>query len=230
MLSKGVHEHTNHEKLQTVINTSADDQIGSSIIFDDPYVEDNGEKDEHDSNAHDQSYDDIKSLIYNVQIEAENQHKTNNELKKQKALLQKELDTSLEREISVEKEKSEKLLNEKDKIQGELFQIRDETLKIKHETELYKNDFKERENKYPDDIVSLEEKLRSHDRIVYNMSHSIQTIHMLQKKPNMVYDPHLKTGLGYQNPERLKKAIAAQPKMYDGEKLESTKLKVDLPD
>ncbi|GJR06978.1 hypothetical protein Tco_0529962 [Tanacetum coccineum] len=46
----------------------------------------------------------------------------------------------------------------------------------------------------------------------------------------MVYDPHLKTGLGYQNSERLKKVIAAQTKMYDGEKLESTKLKVDLPD
>ncbi|GJS96263.1 hypothetical protein Tco_0803231 [Tanacetum coccineum] len=45
-----------------------------------------------------------------------------------------------------------------------------------------------------------------------------------------VYDPYLKIGLGYENPKRLKKAIKAQPKMYDGEKLESTKLKVDLPD
>ncbi|GJV74553.1 hypothetical protein Tco_1506137 [Tanacetum coccineum] len=52
---------------------------------------------------------------------------------------------------------------------------------------------------------------------------------MLGKKLNKVYDPHLKTGLGYANPERLKKAIAAQPKIYDGEKLESTKLKVTLP-
>ncbi|GJS59873.1 hypothetical protein Tco_0654657 [Tanacetum coccineum] len=52
---------------------------------------------------------------------------------------------------------------------------------------------------------------------------------MLGKKTNKVYDPYLKTGLGYENLERLKKAIEAQPKMYDGEKLESTKLKVDLP-
>ncbi|GJX62471.1 integrase, catalytic region, zinc finger, CCHC-type containing protein [Tanacetum coccineum] len=65
MLSKGVHEHTNHEKLKIVINTSDDDQIDSNIIFDDPYVENNGGKDEHDSNAHDQSFD-IESLIYNV--------------------------------------------------------------------------------------------------------------------------------------------------------------------
>ncbi|GKB80672.1 hypothetical protein Tco_0947567 [Tanacetum coccineum] len=66
--------------------------------------------------------------------------------------------------------------------------------------DLYKKAFKERENKYLEDIVSLEEKLRSHDRIVYKRKHSLQTIHIL-----------------------------AQPKMYDGENLASTKLKVDLP-
>ncbi|GJX07876.1 hypothetical protein Tco_0195808 [Tanacetum coccineum] len=52
MHSESVHEHTNHAKLKTVINTSDDDQIDSSIIFDDPYVENNGGVDEHDSNAH----------------------------------------------------------------------------------------------------------------------------------------------------------------------------------
>ncbi|GJS33798.1 retrovirus-related pol polyprotein from transposon TNT 1-94 [Tanacetum coccineum] len=44
LLSKGVHEQKNHKKLKTVIHTSADDQIDSDIIFDDPYVEDNGGK------------------------------------------------------------------------------------------------------------------------------------------------------------------------------------------
>ncbi|GKC95399.1 hypothetical protein Tco_1160841 [Tanacetum coccineum] len=53
---------------------------------------------------------------------------------------------------------------------------------------------------------------------------------MLGKTPNKVYDPFLKAGLGYQNPKRLKKAIAAQPKMYHGEMLQSTKLKIDSPD
>ncbi|GJT38477.1 hypothetical protein Tco_0938342 [Tanacetum coccineum] len=47
---------------------------------------------------------------------------------------------------------------------------------------------------------------------------------MLGKKPNKVYDPFLKAGLGYTNPKRLKKAIAAQPKMYDGDLLHSNKL------
>ncbi|GKD88145.1 hypothetical protein Tco_1363652 [Tanacetum coccineum] len=53
---------------------------------------------------------------------------------------------------------------------------------------------------------------------------------MLGKQPNKVYDPFLKAGLGYKNPERLKKAIAAQPKMYHGEMLQSTNLKIDSPE
>ncbi|GJW77405.1 hypothetical protein Tco_0139087 [Tanacetum coccineum] len=53
---------------------------------------------------------------------------------------------------------------------------------------------------------------------------------MLRKKPNKIYDPFLKAGLGYQNPERLKKVIAAQPKMYDGDMLHSDKLKIHSSD
>ncbi|GJT55232.1 hypothetical protein Tco_0990286 [Tanacetum coccineum] len=53
---------------------------------------------------------------------------------------------------------------------------------------------------------------------------------MLGKKPNKVYDPFLNARMGYQNPERLKKAIAAQQKMYHGEMLYNTKLKFDSPD
>ncbi|GJS51366.1 hypothetical protein Tco_0624728 [Tanacetum coccineum] len=184
--SSKIHEQVSHVKCKTIIQTSDDDQIDSNIIFDDPYVENNGGTSEHDSNAHDE-YHEIQMLAYNVQREAENQKRLNNELKKQKELLQKELETS-------------------------------------------KKAFKERENRYLEDIVDLEEKLSSHDRIVYKMGQSIQTIHMLGKKPNKVYDPFLKAGLGYKNPERLKKAIAAQPKMYDGERLHSAKLTIDSPD
>ncbi|GKE83453.1 hypothetical protein Tco_1557195 [Tanacetum coccineum] len=77
---------SSHEKLKTVIHTSANDQINSDIIFDDPYVEYNGGQDEHDSNALDRPYTDIEFLINNVQIEAENQRKINIELQKQKSI------------------------------------------------------------------------------------------------------------------------------------------------
>nr|GEV25936.1 hypothetical protein [Tanacetum cinerariifolium] len=44
--------------------------------------------------------------------------------------------------------------------------------------------------------------------------------------------PHMdgKPMWGYQNPKCLEKAIAAQPKMYDGDRIHSTKLKIDSLD
>ncbi|GJR83952.1 hypothetical protein Tco_0154737 [Tanacetum coccineum] len=52
---------------------------------------------------------------------------------------------------------------------------------------------------------------------------------MVGKRPNKVNDLFLKAGLGYKNRERLKKAIALQPKIYDGERIHSTKLNIDSP-
>ncbi|GKB22878.1 hypothetical protein Tco_0862279, partial [Tanacetum coccineum] len=157
--SSKIHEQVSHEKRETIIQTTNDDQIGSNIIFDNPFVENNGGTSEHDSTAHDE-YREIKMLAYNIEKKA----------------------------------------------------------------------FKEREDRYPDDILNLEEKLSSHDRIVYKMGQSIQTIHMLEKKPNNVYDPFLKAGLGYTNLVRLKKAIATQPKMYDGDLIHNNKLVIHSTD
>ncbi|GJR00464.1 retrovirus-related pol polyprotein from transposon TNT 1-94 [Tanacetum coccineum] len=121
--SSKVHDQMRHEKHKTIIQTYNDDLI----IFDDPYVENKGGTSDHDSNDHDE-YHKIQTLAYDVQREAENQKRLNNELKKQKMLLQQELE------------------------------------------------------------------------------------------------------MCYKNPERLNKGIAAQPKMYDAEKLHSTKLVLDSPD
>ncbi|GKF20148.1 hypothetical protein Tco_0068786 [Tanacetum coccineum] len=70
--SPKVHEQVSHVKCKTIIHTSDDDQIDSNIIFDYPYVENNGGTFEHDSNADDE-YHEIQMLAYNVQKEAENQ-------------------------------------------------------------------------------------------------------------------------------------------------------------
>ncbi|GKG05814.1 hypothetical protein Tco_0325900 [Tanacetum coccineum] len=143
--SNKVHEQVNHVKHKTIIHTSDDDdQIDSNIIFDDPYVENNGGTSEHDSNAHDK-YHDIQILAYNFQREAENKKMINSELQKQKELLQKEIETfkdrvktfesktvqcskyketceELEREIRADKDTIERILKEKDKIESDFFQ------------------------------------------------------------------------------------------------------------
>ncbi|GKB18874.1 retrovirus-related pol polyprotein from transposon TNT 1-94 [Tanacetum coccineum] len=122
--SSKVHEQVSHGKRKTIIQTTDDDQIDSNIIFDDLFVENNGGTSEHDSTAHDE-YCEIQMLAYNVQREAENHKRLNNELKKEKDLLQRELETFKDR--------------------------------------LEKKAFKEREDRYLDDILDLEEKLSSHD-------------------------------------------------------------------
>ncbi|GKD02111.1 hypothetical protein Tco_1177085, partial [Tanacetum coccineum] len=106
-LSK-VHEQVSHVKRKTIIQTSDDDQIDSNIIFDDPYVENNGGMYDHDSNAYNE-YHEIQKLAYNVKKEAKNQKRLNNELKKQKMLLQKELETCKDRNL---KELKEELIEE----------------------------------------------------------------------------------------------------------------------
>ncbi|GJZ44962.1 putative ribonuclease H-like domain-containing protein [Tanacetum coccineum] len=250
-LSK-IHEQVSHRKRQTIIQTTDDDQIDSNIIFDDPFVENNGGTSEHDSTAHDE-YREIQMLAYNVQREAENKKHLNNELKKQKDLLQRELEMfkdwvktfesqtiqystyketcdELERELRNDKDTIDRLVKEKEQIQNDFLKVENEKIIIQHETKLEKKAFKEREDRYLDDIFDLEEKLSSHDRIVYKMGQSIQTIHMLGKKPNKVYDHFLKAGLGYTNPERLKKAIATQPKIYDGDLIHSNKLVIHSTD
>nr|GFA50884.1 hypothetical protein [Tanacetum cinerariifolium] len=82
MIPKRVYEHTNHRKRITVVNTSVDDQSDTSIIFDDPYVEDNGGSDKHDSNAPD-SYHDVKIMAYNALREAKNQMRNLKALKQE---------------------------------------------------------------------------------------------------------------------------------------------------
>ncbi|GJS02330.1 putative ribonuclease H-like domain-containing protein [Tanacetum coccineum] len=202
--SSKVYERMRHEKPKTIIQTSDDDQIDLNIIFDDPYVENNGGTSDHDLNDHD-DYHKIKMLACD------------------------ELEMYLKRELRNDKNTIERILKEKDNIQSDFFKIENEKIIIQHETQLAKKAFKEREDTYLEEICNLEEKLSSHDRIVYKMGQYIQTIHMLGKTPNKVYDPFLKAGLGYKNLECLKKAIAAQPKMYDGEKLHSTKLVIHSP-
>ncbi|GKD75392.1 retrovirus-related pol polyprotein from transposon TNT 1-94 [Tanacetum coccineum] len=150
------------EKLEIVINTSADDQIDSNIIFDDPYVDNNSGQAEYDSNAHDQPYADIESLIYNVQVEAESQRKMNIELNKQKTLLQRELETckervkefkkkpvqfinykfayeNLQKQISVEQENIEKLKMKKKRFEVNLPDF-EETLEEAEKSQLKMKD------------------------------------------------------------------------------------------
>ncbi|GJU77446.1 retrovirus-related pol polyprotein from transposon TNT 1-94 [Tanacetum coccineum] len=161
---------------------------------------------EHDSTAHDE-YREIQMLAYNVQREAENQKRLNNELKKQKDLLQRELETFKDRDRATFKSKT-----------------------IQYSTYKETCDELERELRNDKDTIDRLVKEKEHIQNDFLKGYPIQTIHMLGKKPNKVYDPFLKAGLGYTNPKRLKKAITAQPKMYDGDLIHNNKLGIHTTD
>ncbi|GKA28862.1 UBN2 domain-containing protein [Tanacetum coccineum] len=61
--SSKAHEQVSHVKHQTIIQTTDDDQIDSSIIFDDPYVDNNGGTSKHDSISHEECHE-IQMLLY----------------------------------------------------------------------------------------------------------------------------------------------------------------------
>ncbi|GKD65279.1 hypothetical protein Tco_1307387, partial [Tanacetum coccineum] len=56
LFSKSDHEHRHHEKLETIIHTSVNDQIDYDIIFDYPYMDNNSRQAKHDTNVHDQPF------------------------------------------------------------------------------------------------------------------------------------------------------------------------------
>ncbi|GKC17605.1 hypothetical protein Tco_1014387 [Tanacetum coccineum] len=91
---------------------------------------------------------------------------------------------------------------------------------------VFKNESKEKENKYMENEIDLEKKIKELDNIVYKVGQSAQTVHMLTK-PQAFYDNTHKQALGYQNPFYLKKAQRIKPTSYDGAVISKTH--VDMP-
>ncbi|GKB53219.1 retrovirus-related pol polyprotein from transposon TNT 1-94, partial [Tanacetum coccineum] len=80
---------------------------------------------------------------------------------------------------------------------------------------VFKSESKEKEDKYMENEIDLEKKIKELDNIIYKVGQSAQTVHMLTK-PQVFYDNIHKQALGYQNPFYLKKAQRIKPTLYDG--------------
>nr|GEU87310.1 hypothetical protein [Tanacetum cinerariifolium] len=80
---------------------------------------------------------------------------------------------------------------------------------------VFKNESKEKENKYIENEIDLENKLKELNNLIFKLGQSAQTVLMLTK-PQSFYDNIHKQALGYQNPFYLKKAQRIKPTFYDG--------------
>ncbi|GJY43369.1 hypothetical protein Tco_0431582 [Tanacetum coccineum] len=94
---------------------------------------------------------------------------------------------------------------------------------------VFKNESKEKENKYLENEIDLEKKIKELDNIVYKVGQSTQTVHMLTK-PQAFYDNTHKQALGYQNPFYLKKAQRIKPTLYDGAVMSKTHVAIPVID
>nr|GEU56263.1 hypothetical protein [Tanacetum cinerariifolium] len=93
---------------------------------------------------------------------------------------------------------------------------------------LLKNDFKKKESRNIDREIVLEKKIKLLDDIVFKRDQSTQTVHMLTK-PQLFYNRSTKQALDFQNPFYLKKARQLEPKLYDGDVIQ-TNCAVVIPD
>ncbi|GKE26186.1 integrase, catalytic region, zinc finger, CCHC-type containing protein [Tanacetum coccineum] len=80
---------------------------------------------------------------------------------------------------------------------------------------VFKSESKEKEDKYMENKIDLEKKIKELDIILFKVGQSAQTVHMLTK-PQAFYDNIHKQALGYQNPVYLRKAQRIKPTLYDG--------------
>ncbi|GJV12184.1 hypothetical protein Tco_1353725 [Tanacetum coccineum] len=64
---------------------------------------------------------------------------------------------------------------------------------------VFKSESKEKEDKYMENEIDLEKKIKELDNIIFKVGQSAQIVHMLTK-PQVFYDNIHKQALGYQNP------------------------------
>nr|GEV19763.1 hypothetical protein [Tanacetum cinerariifolium] len=87
---------------------------------------------------------------------------------------------------------------------------------LMEEKKRLKHDFKTREDTFLDNEVDLEARIKDLENILLKMDQTVQTMHMLNPKPDSFYHPNQKIALGYPNPSYLKKAQLKQQILYNG--------------
>ncbi|GJT80360.1 reverse transcriptase domain-containing protein [Tanacetum coccineum] len=94
---------------------------------------------------------------------------------------------------------------------------------------VFKNESKEKKNKYMENEIDLEKKIKELDNIICKAGQSAQTVHTFTK-PQAFYDNIHKQALGYQNPFYLKKAQWIKATLYDGVIMSNTHVAMPVID
>ncbi|GJT91703.1 hypothetical protein Tco_1080548 [Tanacetum coccineum] len=123
----------------------------------------------------------------------------------------KRLATELQNQFILDRDKIRALEKERDDLQLNVSKQRKQVLELQTAQTSFKHKMNANEDKYLDDVLNLEAKLKKNENVVIKMSNSVQALFMLGPKPLSVYDPQLKHGLGYENPLRSRKQFLRIP-------------------
>nr|GEW10980.1 retrovirus-related Pol polyprotein from transposon TNT 1-94 [Tanacetum cinerariifolium] len=80
---------------------------------------------------------------------------------------------------------------------------------------LHLSSAKQIEDKFFDKEVDLEARIKDLENILLKRDQTVQTMHMLNPKPDLFYHPNQKMALGYPNPSCPKKAQEKQQSLYN---------------
>ncbi|GKC52567.1 integrase, catalytic region, zinc finger, CCHC-type containing protein, partial [Tanacetum coccineum] len=197
----------------------------------------NDGKVEHDKNAHDHHDNELELLAKNAYKEAGKQlilakkvKQQNVELTKQIEQYKEKLKNQFQTQFIHDMDKVRALEKERDDLQISVSNERNQLFELKNAHTSLKHKFNTIEDKYLDDILKLEAKVKKNENVVVKMSNSIQAMFMLGPKALSVYDPQLKHGLVYENPYTLKHVIFENSKLYDASYFHSLNVGANVRD
>nr|GEU72513.1 integrase, catalytic region, zinc finger, CCHC-type, peptidase aspartic, catalytic [Tanacetum cinerariifolium] len=131
------------------------------------------------------------------------------------------IDTQMSMIIKDRNVKEESLQKELHSVKMQLNSTLNHNKLIREEVSTLKHDFKQKENKLPEEFLDMKHLKEKVEDKLYKQDQCLQTVHMLCK-PKSFYDEVNRVAIGYKNPFYLSKAKQVQPALYNGHEIIKT--------
>ncbi|GJV70439.1 reverse transcriptase domain-containing protein [Tanacetum coccineum] len=204
--NQSVHAMQDFEQTHVVDFTDNDIHSDSNIILYSQYLQETQQENEKANKEQNNESVTAKLVRYKERVKTFDQ-RLNIDLSSREKMIDSQMDDMIKEKLAL-KEQVDSLEQNLSK------QIKENECLLQTFT-VFKNESKEKENKYMENEIDLEKKIKELDNIIFKVGQSAQTVHMLTK-PQAFYDNIHKQALGYQNSFYLKKAQRIKPTLYDG--------------
>ncbi|GJZ54788.1 hypothetical protein Tco_0609981 [Tanacetum coccineum] len=206
MENQSVHAMQDFEQTQVVDFTDNEIHSDSNIILYSQYLQETQQANEKANKEQNNESVTAELERYKERVKTFEQH-LNIDLSSREKMIESQMDDMIKEKLAL-KEQVDSLEQNLSK------QIKEKECLLQTFT-VFKSESKEKEDKYMENEIDLEKKIKELDNIISKVGQSAQTVHMLTK-PQAFYDNIHKQALGYQNPFYLKKTQRIKPTLYDG--------------